>query len=136
MPRDARSEILDGFDSSTVVNVNRANSIENRLNKLLVHLAATDPAGNWEKFIDGSGSEPQPKWSETMIAGSSLGAGQAAMIAAEHSDVPRGPDARLGGRQARLGHARRDALEQVLHADPPARELLRDARATPTSRSS
>ena len=83
--RDARSEILDGFDSSTVVNVNRANSIENRLNKLLVHLAATDPEGNWEKFIDGSGSEPQPKWSETVIAGSSLGAGQAAMIAAEHS---------------------------------------------------
>jgi hypothetical protein len=86
--RDARMEILKGRNSSAVVNIDRANSIENRLNKVLVHLAATYPAEQWGKFIDTSGSEPQPKWPETVIAGSSLGAGEAAMIAAEH-EVPR-----------------------------------------------
>ena len=30
------------------------------------------------------GTEPTPKWSQTVIAGGSLGAGQAAIIAAEH----------------------------------------------------
>ncbi len=88
--KDARTEILSGSvpggGPSTVVNVDRANSIENRLNKALVHLAATRPeAEGWAQFIDNSGSEPQPKWSETVIAGSSLGAGQAALIAAKYS---------------------------------------------------
>jgi hypothetical protein len=82
--RDARREILDGGGESAVVDVDRANSIENRLDKLLVYLAATYPAEGWSRFIDDSGAEPQPKWSETVIAGSSLGAGEAAMIAERH----------------------------------------------------
>jgi hypothetical protein len=82
--RDARREILDGGAESSIVDVNRANSIENRLNKLLVYLAATYPTEGWSRFIDGSGAEPQPKWSETVIAGSSLGAGEAAIIAERH----------------------------------------------------
>ena len=36
-------EILNGQEQSTTVNVNRAGSIENRLNKLLVYLAARFP---------------------------------------------------------------------------------------------
>jgi hypothetical protein len=49
-------------------------------------LATTRPAAEgWSKFVDNpSGPEPTPKWSETVIAGSSLGAGEAAMIAARH----------------------------------------------------
>src|SRR4051794_13790248 len=42
--RDARLEILDGRGESPVVNVDRPNSIENRLNKLLVYLDAHYPA--------------------------------------------------------------------------------------------
>ena len=80
--RDARSEILDGTNSSTVVDVDDANSIENRLNKLLVYLKHTFPEEGWAQFLDASGLEP--KWSETVIAGSSLGAGEAVMIAQRH----------------------------------------------------
>ena len=80
---DARTEILSGSvlgGASTVVNVDRANSIENRLTKVLQYLALTYPAEGWSKFLDGA----QPKWSETVIAGGSLGAGQAALIGQLH----------------------------------------------------
>jgi hypothetical protein len=78
-------EILNGKDVSTIVNVDSANSIENRLNKLLEYLVATHPAEErWSQFLDTSGAKPQPKWSKTVIAGSSLGAGQAAIIAEQH----------------------------------------------------
>jgi hypothetical protein len=79
--RDARLEILDGKDESTLVDVNLANSIENRLDKALAYLALTYPADGWSKFIDGNG---KPNWPETVIAGSSLGAGEAVMIAEKH----------------------------------------------------
>jgi HYR domain-containing protein len=82
---DIRMEILDGDGESTVVNVDRANSIENRLNKLLEHLASTKASEGWAKFWDPGGPNPQPVWSEIVIAGASLGAGQAAIIAAQHS---------------------------------------------------
>src|SRR3954454_24366306 len=81
--RDARREILDGKNNpSSVVDVDRANSIENRLNKLLVYLKDNFADEGWEQFLDASGLEP--KWSETVIAGSSLGAGEALMIAQRH----------------------------------------------------
>jgi hypothetical protein len=80
-----RMEILDGGGESAIVDINRANSIENRLNKLLTYLVATHPLDGWGKYLDTSGPEPQPKWSETVIAGSSLGAGQAAIIASQHA---------------------------------------------------
>ncbi len=78
-----RMELLDGGGESTVVNVDRANSIENRLNKMLEHMASTFAGEGWARFWDTT--EAQPKWSEIVIAGASLGAGQAAIIAAEHS---------------------------------------------------
>ena len=50
-PRSSRART-----SRPIVNVNRANSIENRLNQLLAHLAATRPAAEgWGQFVDGSG---------------------------------------------------------------------------------
>ena len=81
---NARMEIHDGRGESTVVNVDRPNSIENRLNKVLAELA-TNPAyagEGWEQFREADGT---PRWSQTVIAGASLGAGQAALIAQLHS---------------------------------------------------
>src|SRR5690242_3351488 len=40
---NVRREMLDGGNESAIVNVDRANSIENRLNKALAYLAATFP---------------------------------------------------------------------------------------------
>ena len=42
--RNARQEILDGHRCSPVVDVDQANSIENRLNKMLVHLRTNFPS--------------------------------------------------------------------------------------------
>jgi len=82
---DARMEILDGRGESTVVNVDRANSIENRLTKVLQHLAETFPADGWSAFLDTSGPEAAPKWSEIVAGGASLGGAQAVLIAQLHS---------------------------------------------------
>src|SRR3954470_5656928 len=62
---NARLEIFDGKGESTVVAVDRANSIENRLAKVLQHLAATYPGKGWAQFLDGT----EPRWSQTVIAG-------------------------------------------------------------------
>ncbi len=77
--RDRRAhELLDGLGESTVVDVDRANSIENRLSKVLQHLATTYATEGWAQFRDASTG--QPRWSETVIAGQSLGAGQATLV--------------------------------------------------------
>jgi hypothetical protein len=81
---DVRMEILDGSANSTTVDVEAAGTIENRLKKLLAYLVATHPGEGWEQFIDSSGEEPT-QWSETVIAGGSFGAGQAAIIAGQHA---------------------------------------------------
>jgi hypothetical protein len=78
---NARREILDGSDSSPVVAVDRANSIENRLTKLLEYLASQHAGEGWSQFLDTSGDEPAPKWPEITVSGQSLGAGQAILIA-------------------------------------------------------
>src|SRR3954452_23084947 len=77
---DARMEILDGRGESTVVAVDRANSIENRLTKALQYLAATYPAEGWAKFLDTSGTEAAAAWSQIVITGASIGAGEAVHI--------------------------------------------------------
>ena len=82
---DARMEMIDGQERSNVVNVSRANGIENRLAKALQHLAVAYPTEGWSQFVDISGPEPAPKWSETVISGASLGAGQAVLIGMLHS---------------------------------------------------
>jgi hypothetical protein len=81
---DARREILDGRGESTVVAVDRPNSIENRLTKALQHLATTYPTEGWSPFLDTSGAEPAPKWSEIAMSGQSLGAGQAVVAGMMH----------------------------------------------------
>lgn len=59
----AREELLDGGGESSVVDINRANSIENRLTKVLQHLAtaATYAGQGWSQFVEGSGAATAPK---------------------------------------------------------------------------
>ena len=79
---NARQEILSGAPVSPVVAVTQANSIENRLNKMLEYLRTNFPAEGWSKFRD---ANDKPMWSETVIAGGSLGAGMAVLIAQQRS---------------------------------------------------
>ncbi|MDA0163248.1 hypothetical protein OM076_23440 [Solirubrobacter ginsenosidimutans] len=81
---NARMEILDGRGESSVVDIDRPNSIENRLNKVLSYLAGAFPAEGWSQFVDSSGVEPVPVWKKTVISGASLGAGEAVLMAAGH----------------------------------------------------
>ncbi len=71
-----RLEILDGIDRSTFVNVTPANSIDNRLTKLLVYLDRQFPDEEWSRFLN----HGEPRWSRIVISGQSQGAGEAALI--------------------------------------------------------
>src|SRR3954469_939264 len=82
---NARLEIFDGKGESTVVAVDRANSIENRLTKALQQLAATYPGEGWAKFLATSGAEAAAAWSQIVISGASLGAGEAVLVGMLHS---------------------------------------------------
>jgi thrombospondin type 3 repeat protein len=81
------AELLDGAGESPLVDVDPANSIENRLTKVLQYLSTSpEHAGEgWSQFLDASGAAPAPKWPETVIAGQSLGGGEAFYIAQERS---------------------------------------------------
>src|SRR6266852_1382966 len=57
---NSRLEIIDGIDRSPWVDVNSANSIDNRLTKLLEYLIAQYPDEGWERFLLGD----EPKWSQ------------------------------------------------------------------------
>jgi len=74
---DVRLEIIDGIDRSPLVSVSQANSIDNRLEKLLEFLAVHFPDEGWEQFRNSDG----PKWPLIAVAGLSVGGGEAAMIA-------------------------------------------------------
>ncbi|MFH0907262.1 MAG: VCBS repeat-containing protein [bacterium] len=73
----ARLEVLTGANVSPVVDVDRANSIENRLIKVLEHLQGLHPSENWTQFLDGQSI----RWSNIIVAGHSQGAGHAGFIA-------------------------------------------------------
>lgn len=71
-----REAIVTGAALSDKINVDRANSILNRLHKLLVYLAKQDPDGGWGEFL----SDGQPEWSRIVVAGHSQGSGHAAYL--------------------------------------------------------
>ena len=75
-----RAEIIDGTNRSAFVDINRANSIENRLLKALQYLHAADPARGWNQYYSGG----EILWHRTIISGHSQGAGHAALIAKYH----------------------------------------------------
>ena len=77
----ARLEILDGTDRSDIVDVSQANSITNRVAKLVEYLDREHPDDGWGRFLKRDGSV---FWSKVIVSGHSQGAGHAAMVAHVH----------------------------------------------------
>ncbi len=75
-----RRERLYGVDTTPLITVSRANSIENRLIRLLEWLEGQYPAEGWGAFLDGGA----PRWNRIAIGGHSQGAGHAPLIAKDH----------------------------------------------------
>ena len=74
---NVRLQIITGSPQTGLVDVNRANSIENRLRRMLQYLAGTYPQEDWGQFLD----HGTPVWSHIVVGGHSQGAGHCAMIA-------------------------------------------------------
>ncbi len=72
-----RLEIIDGTDRTPLVNVDRTNSIENRLVAALTALAAQYPAEGWGQYL----AAGVPRWDRVVISGHSQGGGHAALMA-------------------------------------------------------
>ncbi len=72
----SRLEVIDGIDRSSFVNVNPANSIDNRLTKLLEYLVAQYPDEGWGHFL----AAGEPNWPLIAVSGLSQGGGEAVMI--------------------------------------------------------
>jgi hypothetical protein len=76
-----RLTIIEGKPLSKFVHVNRANSIENRLIKLLKYLDKLRPANHWDRYLDKDG---EPEWRYIAVSGLSQGCGNAALLAIRH----------------------------------------------------
>lgn len=74
--RRARLEVIDGVDRHPSVNVNTANSVINRLTKLLVYLNKTRPTQGWSQYL----LNGKPNWSKIIVAGHSQGGAIAGVI--------------------------------------------------------
>lgn len=72
----ARLEVFDGTDRHDSINVDTANSIQNRVIKLLQHLSSTYPSENWSQYYSGS----TINWNKIMVSGHSQGGGHAGII--------------------------------------------------------
>jgi hypothetical protein len=72
-----RSEILTGADRTPLIAITPANSIYNRLTKLLTYLDTTFPNEGWGQFLDSTG---EPRWSLISVGGHSQGGGHAALL--------------------------------------------------------
>lgn len=80
-PENLRREILDGVDRTSAVSIPRADSIENRLIKLLMHLDALHPGEAWGDYLDAQGNI---RWDHVVLWGHSQGGGNAGVIAKHH----------------------------------------------------
>ncbi len=76
-----RMERLYGVDTSPLVSVARADSIENRLIRLLQYLDANFPAENWAQFL----ADGAPRWSRIIVGGHSQGSGHAGLLTKHHA---------------------------------------------------
>jgi hypothetical protein len=72
----ARREVIDGIDRHPKVNVNTANSLINRLTKLLLYLNRTRPTQGWGQYL----LNGKPNWSKIIVAGHSQGGAIAGVI--------------------------------------------------------
>ncbi len=73
-----RLEILDGVGRTDKVEISAANSIANRVVKLLAYLVELYPDDGWDRFL---GEDGMIIWEKVVVSGHSQGAGHAAMIA-------------------------------------------------------
>ena len=78
---EVRREIITGTDTSALVSVSPANSINGRLVALLTYLNVTFPNEGWGQFLT-SGA---PNWSLITVAGHSQGAGHTGYMAKLYS---------------------------------------------------
>jgi FG-GAP-like repeat len=76
-----RLEIIDGMERTPLVNVNRPNSIENRLIKLLEYMHANHPNDGWLQFLD---ANDNIRWDKIVVAGHSQGGGHAGILGKKH----------------------------------------------------
>jgi pimeloyl-ACP methyl ester carboxylesterase len=74
---DFRLEVITGEPRSPIVDVNRANSIDNRVRALLAFLEQQYPTEGWGAYLTNS----ELRWDRVTVAGHSQGGGHAAMIA-------------------------------------------------------
>jgi hypothetical protein len=74
---DFREQRIFGGNVTTVVENTQAESIENRLSKLLRHLDHQHPDEHWNRFL----ANDAPEWTRIVVSGLSQGAGMAAYIA-------------------------------------------------------
>ena len=74
----ARLELLTGSPASTAVSINRANSIEHRLVRLLEFMARTDPSAGWNDYLT---ADSTIRWERMSVAGHATGGTQALFIA-------------------------------------------------------
>ena len=78
---DFRRKRIFGDDVSSIVDNTRAESIVNRLTKLLRYLDQIHPGDGWSYYLHGE----TPDWSRIVVSGLSQGAGMAAYIAQRES---------------------------------------------------
>jgi hypothetical protein len=72
-----RLEQLEGKDYSREIEIDRANSIENRLIKLLRYLDEHFPEEDWDRYLT---EEGDLEWERIVVSGHSQGGGHALMI--------------------------------------------------------
>lgn len=75
--RMARQEVLEGVDVHPTVTVDRINSIENRLIKLLKYLDVQYPTFGWDQYLT---NDSVITWDKYVVAGHSQGGGHAGFI--------------------------------------------------------
>jgi hypothetical protein len=68
------------MDRSAKIRVTPANSINNRLLKLLQYLAGQNPTDGWDCYLEGNAV----KWNNIIVSGQSQGGAQAAMLGKIH----------------------------------------------------
>ncbi len=78
---ETRLCVING-GTNDVISIANADSITNRLIKLLEYLAANDPGQNWNQFLD---AQSNLNWPKMVISGHSQGAGHAGLIAKNYA---------------------------------------------------
>ncbi len=76
-----RQEIITGQNKSSLIEVDRASSIENRLQKLLVYLKKNNSSEGWGRYLS---AKDEIIWDDLILSGMSQGGGHAPLMAMTH----------------------------------------------------